>query len=126
MDEWIVRVLVAFVFTAIGWLAGHRLALGRDKRKEYNDALEPIRGILLSNRMVSDLAIREVEVKLGERCYKVLKVYQECYKPLMEKAQRLCGSDDYGQYGPLKNHKDEYEILWDAAKENMLKACKHK
>ncbi|MCK8129955.1 hypothetical protein MTF66_33460 [Pseudoalteromonas sp. 2CM39R] len=126
MDEWIVRVLVAFVFTVIGWLAGHRLALGRDKRKEYNDAIEPIRNILLSNRVVSELIVTEIDVKLGKRAHKILKVYRESYKPLIDKASSLCGSDDYGQYGPLKAHKDEYEFIWTEAKKRMLEVCKHK
>lgn len=39
----------AFVNFLLGFLIGHRLALLRDKRREYNKALEPIRAYLLKS-----------------------------------------------------------------------------
>lgn len=39
--------VVSIVTFVLGLLLGHRLALGRDKRKEFNEAARPIRGWLL-------------------------------------------------------------------------------
>ena len=39
--------IVSIVTFALGLFFGHRLALGRDKRKEFNEAAEPIRDWLL-------------------------------------------------------------------------------
>ena len=34
--------LLASFFTAVGWLLGHRLAVGRDRRQEFNCMTNPI------------------------------------------------------------------------------------
>lgn len=39
--------VVSIVTFVLGLLLGHRLALGRDKRKEFNEAAQPVREWLL-------------------------------------------------------------------------------
>lgn len=41
-------VLVGLFTFAAGLLTGHRLSLGRDKRKEFNEAVQPIRAYFLA------------------------------------------------------------------------------
>ena len=43
-------VVVGFFTFLLGLFLGHRLTLGRDKRKEFNDIAQPIREILLKER----------------------------------------------------------------------------
>ena len=41
-------ILINFVTFLVGLLVGNRLAIGRDKRKEFNEAAQPIRAWLIS------------------------------------------------------------------------------
>ena len=41
-------VLVGLFTFAAGLLLGHRLSLGREKRKEFNEAVEPVRAFFLA------------------------------------------------------------------------------
>jgi hypothetical protein len=41
-------VLLGLFTFAAGLLIGHRLSLGRDKRKEFNEAVQPIRAYFLA------------------------------------------------------------------------------
>ena len=42
-----ITAVVSVVTFALGLLLGHRLALGRDRRKEFNEAARPVRQWLL-------------------------------------------------------------------------------
>jgi len=42
--------LISFLTFLLGLLLGNWLAIGRDKRKEFNDAVAPVRSWLLSER----------------------------------------------------------------------------
>jgi len=42
--------LVSFLTFLLGLILGHWLALGRDKRKEFNEAVAPIRNWLLTEQ----------------------------------------------------------------------------
>lgn len=46
MEPYLISLFTFF----LGLFLGHRLALGRDRRKEFNDIAQPIRAVLLKER----------------------------------------------------------------------------
>jgi len=124
MDEWVIRALVAFVCTGLGWLAGHRLALGRDKRKEYNESIRHIRQILKSNQEVKLKEIDDLEIKLGKMSHGIKKYYVNVYKPEMETYYRVLCYDPVT--GVPKGDLSRAKHLMDKANGAFLKVCKIK
>lgn len=61
--------IFGFICGLIGFFIGNRLALGRDKRKEFNKIIEPIRTILLTEKINLGYApgIKDIDIlKLRE------------------------------------------------------------
>ncbi len=48
--ETLTALAISTVTFLIGLVGGNRLAIGRDRRKEFNTAIEPIRGMLIKER----------------------------------------------------------------------------
>ena len=48
-NETIYHIIIPFLTLFLGFFFGNKLAIGRDKRKEFNEIIFPIRKILLDN-----------------------------------------------------------------------------
>lgn len=124
MNEWTIRVSIACVFTLLGWIIGHRLALGREKRKEFNQAVEPIRHLILGNKIVTLKDINALESKLGSESKLIRKTFIEIYEPNQGKMKELYVWGGYG--GPKIENQEEYDRLNESAKNALMNACKLK
>lgn len=123
MNEWTIRVSIATGFTLLGWVIGHRLALGREKRKEFNQAVEPIRYIIIGNKTVTSKDINALESKLGTDSKHIKKVFTEIYEPNQIKMKKLYVWEDFG---PRIKNQDEYDRLNESANKALMNACKLK
>jgi hypothetical protein len=84
-----INYVIPFLTLLLGGLIGNRLALGRDKRKEYNDAVYPLREKLihqiddLSNQRyvsgINDKEIIKLVSVLGEKETKKISPIYERY-----------------------------------------------
>ena len=83
INENFIGSLKALGFLLTGGLLGHRFTLYRDKRKEYNLALEPIRLCLEKDFLVTDEMIKILKSKISYQCKKIVKIYYEDYAPTM-------------------------------------------
>ncbi|WP_274057887.1 hypothetical protein [Vibrio parahaemolyticus] len=101
----------SFVGMLVGGLIGHRLALGRDKRKEYNDAIRPLKS-LVSKTSRSPLkgsltreSIDAVEHYVSPRVYvKLVEALNEYREKMAETTQ----TDGWGV--PYMDEEDKVEV----------------
>lgn len=98
------KLLIAVVSCLIGVLIGHRLALGRDRRKEYNEIVTPVKLKLLDHLdhlndsslrfMLSQTDIKPLRSVLKDRRYKKVNNAFCAYKSALS---AHISTDDYGQ-----------------------------
>ncbi|MFK3859280.1 hypothetical protein [Pseudoalteromonas rhizosphaerae] len=123
MDEWTIRVAIACVFTLLGWIIGHRLALGREKRKEYNDAIEPIRYSLINEQEVTKSEVLKFESIIGNDAKTVVSFFNGTYSPEFEKINEMKGFwTNNNEY--VEDDKKEEKI--EKLNQEFLKVCKIK
>ena len=123
MEEWKIRTLIGIACAATGWLVGHKLALGREKRKEYNAAVEPIRCLLINDEEVSGSVIKTLETVLGRDSGKIIKEYNVSYKPSILRAHELLNTNEYGE---PQGDEDECTKIFKEATKRLLKKCELK
>jgi hypothetical protein len=88
-------IISGVIGVLIGALLGHMLALGRDKRKEYNLAIRPLKQKILkhvdslkegkTNQYISDDDISEIRCWLPEKLYGLIKLAHKNYCSLFQK-----------------------------------------
>ncbi|BBM64924.1 TPA: hypothetical protein P0E26_005029 [Vibrio harveyi] len=128
MFDFIKELLQDPIFTGVfgvlvGGLLGHRFALGRDKRKEYNEVIIPVREALIDqlyklNDDIFDSGIDEthllrLQANLNVQKFKRIETQYDNYQELRDKAGER---DMYGQF--TKN--DEYFELYKKSAETLL------
>lgn len=126
MNEWTVRVSIACVFTLLGWIIGHRLALGREKRKEYNEAIAPIRSVLIKGKHVNESLIIELEVKMGSSCKATINTFHNYYKPELDKLYEVFEVNEIGYLVPPPHLEKECDEKLKMIKNRLLETCKLK
>ncbi|PSW53488.1 hypothetical protein [Photobacterium leiognathi] len=114
-------VLTGLLGVLIGGFIGHRFALGRDKRKEHNDVVLPIKQKLLDHldylsecstqSYISETDLKALRGILKERHYKKIKLAFDCYSQLIQQYMRV---DDLGQ---IYYENDDCKIILNKAKE---------
>ena len=100
-------ILSGILGVLVGGFIGHRFALGRDKRKEFNDCIFPLREKLLhqidrlSDRLdvyddygIDDKEITKLIAVLGESKTKQIYV---AHKEYSEARNKACVKSAYGQ-----------------------------
>ncbi|GHF78096.1 hypothetical protein [Thalassotalea marina] len=118
--------LWSFACLLFGYLLGNRFALNRDKRKEYNDAVIPLRERLITSAFVNKNIIDNLKIKLGDKANKIVGAYENEYLPAWKLRTDNGGYDDRGNVQPPI---DENVINGNIekqkqAKENLLNLCK--
>lgn len=98
------ELLIAIVSCLIGGIIGHWLSLGRDRRKEHNEVVLPIKKKVLEhldclNDGSLSLRLNESDIKslrgiVNERQYKKIKLVFAEYKSVL---RECVSTDDYGQ-----------------------------
>ncbi len=98
------KLSIAILSCLIGVIIGHWLSLGRDRRKEHNDVVLPIKQKVLEHIDYLDdgyllLTLSETDIKplrniVSERKYKKIKLAFSEYKSVLRKC---VSTDDYGQ-----------------------------
>ena len=114
-------ILTGLLGALIGGFIGHKFALGRDKRKEHNDVVLPIKQKLLDHldylskcstqSYISENELKELRGILKESHYKKIKSAFDSYKQLIQKYMKI---DDYSQ---IYYENDDCKIILDKAKE---------
>ncbi|WP_336938254.1 hypothetical protein [Vibrio cholerae] len=110
MFELIKELLDNPIFTGIfgvliGALLGHRLALGRDKRKEYNEVVVPLKSAIQKEAnnprpfIIDSTLVNAVQFKIPPSHYRKLTNEYQKYTGTMTKA---IYSNDWGE--PQLNH----------------------
>tara|TARA_R110001606_G_scaffold109051_2_gene234537 strand:- start:190 stop:567 length:378 start_codon:yes stop_codon:yes gene_type:complete len=122
-------LLIAIVSCLVGVIIGHRLSLGRDRRKEHNEVIRPIKQQLLEHLgylsegsaylMLNEKDINSLYGVISKREYgKILLVFSE-YKEVIEK------NILYDSYGQIECSKTGYDKIIRSA-ENLNKILKVK
>ncbi|MEH6384309.1 MAG: hypothetical protein V7780_06855 [Colwellia sp.] len=98
-------ILSGILGVLVGGLIGHRLALGRDKRKEFNDCIFPLREKLLHqidklsaqnfDHGIDDKEITKLIAVLGERKTKQISLV---YKEYSEARNNSGVKDEWHQF----------------------------
>ncbi len=109
-------ILTGLLGTLIGGFIGNRLALGRDKRTEYNSVARPLKKKLLKHcdclrseryhLIISDSDIEPLRSHISEIEYKKLESAFEAYQ-----FQRTEHFSADVRYGDTKANKEQYELL---------------
>ncbi|GEM_PF-2618493 len=121
-------LLISLAMLLLGGLIGHKLALGRDKRKEFNNSMIQIRKKLINKIPVSKSDIDDLEIHVGGESSKIRVVFEKYYLPTLS----LCtggGVDDDGIWheSPLTQEEiDDILSQKEIARKKLLDACKFK
>ncbi|NOU48931.1 hypothetical protein HG263_00005 [Pseudoalteromonas sp. JBTF-M23] len=118
----LVGCLVGMVIGA--WL-GYRLNIGRDRRAEFNEAIEPIRTALMKDEPITEQDISIVIAKLGRDGKAVLNTYRKVYQPKMQLAETMLKKDYYGKVKCTREEYIQSKQLKKEAMASLLAKCKH-
>ncbi|MBD1583548.1 hypothetical protein [Pseudoalteromonas sp. S16_S37] len=127
MSKVLLALLVGcFIGMVIGAWLGYKLNIGRDRRAEFNEAIEPIRTALMKDEPITEQDISIVIAKLGRDGKAVLNTYRKVYQPKMLLSEKMLKKDVYGK---VKCTKEEYlqsKQLRKEAMASLLVKCKHR
>jgi hypothetical protein len=108
-------ILMGLLGTLIGGFIGNRLALGRDKRVEYNSVTRPLKQKLLKHYdrlrieryhlLISDDDIEPLRSYISEVDYKSLVSAFDIYNA--QRLKHFC----VNRYGDIEASKEQYELL---------------
>lgn len=131
LDETTVRVLISVGTTIItlpvGIYLGHFFALGRDKRNEYKQLVDPIRLKLIEKKTVTQEEINELKACLGNRVSEIDEIFTKEYIPSINLNLNDSGYDDFGNemsVNEIQIETNKKKI--EAARILLLNACKVK
>ena len=97
MEESLSKLAIAILSGSIGLILGHKLALGRDKRKEFNDAIQPLREKLNKGGYITKEMIDTLESKTGKASKKIVHTFKNEYQITLElPIDQHGGFDDFG------------------------------
>ncbi|CAM4172751.1 hypothetical protein [Pseudoalteromonas byunsanensis] len=127
MSKMILGLLVGgFLGIILGAWLGYKLNIGRDRRIEFNEAIEPIRKALMRGEYINEQEISILVAKLGRDSKAVLNTYRKVYQPKMNMSDAILRKDIYGR---LTCNREEYEHAMKLKKDAMtslLIKCKHR
>lgn len=97
--------IVGLLTFLLGLILGHRLSLGRDKRKEFNEIATPIRANLLkqievlrSGKFTQSLVTNQDFISLGMLIGKWREGKFKADRASYDAAQNNCGHFEHGEY----------------------------
>ncbi|CAH9059052.1 hypothetical protein PSECIP111951_04106 [Pseudoalteromonas holothuriae] len=122
----IALVIGGFVGIIIGTWLGFSLNIGRDRRCEFNEAIEPIRTALMKGEDISEQDISIVIAKLGKDGKAILNTYRKVYQPKMHMADVLLRKDIYGKAKCTREEYEQSKKLKKDAMASLLTKCKHR
>ncbi|KZN55020.1 hypothetical protein [Pseudoalteromonas luteoviolacea] len=67
----------------LGGYVGYQFRILTDRRKEFNEALIPLRDALVKTEAISETMIANIEVKLGKRAKVIKNTYEHEFLPKM-------------------------------------------
>jgi hypothetical protein len=120
-------ILTGLLGVLIGGFIGHQFALGRDKRKEHNDVVLPIKQKLLehldclsncsTHSYISESDLKELRGILKERHYKKIKLAFDSYSQSIQKHMKVDG------FGQIYYDSDDCKIIFKQAEaiNNLIK-----
>jgi len=122
------KLLYLFLGALIGGIVGHRLALGRDKRKDFNDAAKIFRDSFTDEiRLLKKSRPRRPDwsSKEPDTAYKIIKkalaahdVAYISFKYFLNKHRQKAFDESWREYS---NHLSEYDSGGDYAKEKEIR-----
>lgn len=80
MEELLSKIAIGVISGLTGLFFGHRLNLGRDRRKEFNDAIQPLRETLNKGGNITKEMIYTLESKTGKASTKIVKTFNNEYQ----------------------------------------------
>jgi hypothetical protein len=92
MTAWAVTVCSGLLGTLLGLILGHRLALGRDKRKEYNDIVRPL------NKALEDQSIFISAVKIPDQGFDLQESDFTSLYPYLSDKKKIVLRESLKQY----------------------------
>ena len=96
-DCGIFSVAIGFACTLIGFLLGNWLAIGRDRRKEWNDLINPVRVILIKELTSPGIFEGVDAISLALICERLPKWKTESFTRAIEAYGKSRGKENIGR-----------------------------
>ncbi|MBQ4810499.1 hypothetical protein J8M20_04095 [Pseudoalteromonas luteoviolacea] len=110
----------------LGGYVGYQFRILTDRRKEFNEALIPLRDALVKSEAISETMIADIEVKLGKRAKVIKDTYEHEFLPTMSQVDQMQKLDGWGRPSTDKDEREKGEALKKEAYANMLAKCELK
>lgn len=105
----------------VGGLITHRLALGRDKRKEYNDAIRPLKSLVSKTSRSPIMGALTRESIDAVEHYVSPRVYAKLVERLNEYREKTAETTQMDGWGvPYMDEEDKVEVRAILTKMNKL------